>query len=132
MRNRSLCCGHVGGIEGFSLLEVLVALVIATIVISASLSTIVFLQRESVVGNLRIKSSEYLLNLDSLAFISDNVSGKESVPCKINLSNGQTVKCRLSTNPTFTQNGAVGVNGEVEWTYGRLRGETSSAFYSAE
>jgi len=114
--------------SGFSLLEVLVALVIVTVIVAACISSINFLERQSVINGLRVQSSNYLSNLTALSFVDPSIA-EGSIPCSIQLANGQTADCTLNIQ-SAQQDNLTQVSGEVLWNYGGIEGKTTSSVYS--
>lgn len=103
--------------DGFSLLEVLIALVIITIVVAASISAVEFLQRQSVLRDANSASNEILVNESVLGLINKSLPSSGTV--SITLPNGKQAVCRLTT----TYSNQV-LNESVEWDFAGVLGES--------
>ena len=106
--------------EGFSLLEVLIALVIITIVAAASISAVEFLQRQSVLRDASSASNEILENESVLGLISKSLPFSGTV--NITLPNGKQAMCRLTTAYSDQV-----LDESVEWNFAGVSGESKAS-----
>lgn len=110
--------------NGFTLLEVLISLVIVIIITTAVLSTVLFLQSQPIINEIRLKAMHQLLNAMSLSLVNKDQSYPIAKTLTITLSNGKQVPINLLIKE---ENKNSIIEGDVTWNYA---GESGSAVAS--
>ena len=110
--------------KGFGLLEVLVSLVIVMIISAIVLSTVLFIQRQPIINEIRLKAMNHLLNTMTSVLVSNNQSYPINRTFPIQLSNGEQLPIKIFVSK---QSGSAVIKGEATWTFGKNKGKVDAA-----